>query len=178
MTALLMGATSAAAEELAAQDKMFLDKAASDGLAEVELGQLAQQQAVSPEVKQFGQRMVQDHEQANQKLMAAAKELGATPPEKPSADAEATKRELEGMTGAKFDQEYMRAMIKDHDKAVALFQREAQEGQIRTASQTCCGNAADAPRAFADGPVDRHASRRQRLDLSQPVGGAALGAHG
>ena len=33
------------------------------------------------------------------------------------------------MTGAKFDQEYMRAMVKDHDKAVALFQREAQEGQ-------------------------------------------------
>jgi putative membrane protein len=130
MTALLlMGANPATAQELAAQDKMFLDKAASDGLAEVELGQLAQRQAVSPEVKQFGQRMVQDHEQANQKLMAAAKELGATPPEKPSADAEATKRELEGMTGAKFDQEYMRAMVKDHDKAVALFQREAQEGQ-------------------------------------------------
>ena len=64
LTALLMGANSAAAEELAAQDKMFLDKAASDGLAEVELGQLAQQKAVSPEVKQFGQRMVQDHEQA------------------------------------------------------------------------------------------------------------------
>ena len=50
-------------------------------------------------------------------------------PPKPGEKAEATKRELEGMTGEKFDQGYIRAMIKDHDQAVALFQREAQEGQ-------------------------------------------------
>ena len=126
---LVMVANPAAADDLAAQDKMFVTEAFGSGLAEVELGQLAQQQAASSEVKQFGQRMVQDHGQANQKLMALAKELGATPPEKPDAKAEATKRELEGMAGEKFDQGYIRAMIKDHDQAVALFQREAQEGQ-------------------------------------------------
>ena len=126
---LVMVANPAAADDLAAQDKMFVTEASGSGLAEVELGQLAQQQAASSEVKQFGQQMVQDHGQANQKLMALAKELGATPPEKPGEKAEATKRELEGMTGEKFDQGYIRAMIKDHDQAVALFQREAQEGQ-------------------------------------------------
>jgi putative membrane protein len=119
----------ATADDLTAQDKMFVNEAGGGGLAEVELGQLAQQQAANPEVKQFGQRMVQDHGQANQKLMAIAKELGATPPEKPGEKAEATKRELKGMAGEKFDQAYIRTMIKDHDQTVALFQREAQEGQ-------------------------------------------------
>ena len=124
-----MAASPAATAELAAQDQTFVTEAASSGLAEAELGQLAQQKAANPEVQQFGQRMVQDHGQANQKLMAVANELGAAPPGTPGEKAAATKRELEGMAGEKFDQAYMRAMIKDHDLAVALFQREAQEGQ-------------------------------------------------
>ena len=43
-----------------------------------------------PEVKQFGQRIVRPTATKNRKLMALAKELEATPPEKPGEKAEAT----------------------------------------------------------------------------------------
>ena len=58
--------------ELAALDLEFAQKAAEGGLMEVQLGELAQQQAKDGQVVQFGERMVQDHGQANEKLMAIA----------------------------------------------------------------------------------------------------------
>ena len=45
--------------------------------AEVELGQIAQQQAQNPQVKQFAQMMVQDHQQVVQKLQPLAGMHGA-----------------------------------------------------------------------------------------------------
>jgi predicted outer membrane protein len=46
--------------------------------AEVELGQLAQQQAQNPQVKEFAQRMVQDHQQLVQQLQPLAGTQGAS----------------------------------------------------------------------------------------------------
>lgn len=45
----------------------------SKNKAEVELGKFAQQQAQNPQVKEFAQRMVQDHQQLVQKLQPLAK---------------------------------------------------------------------------------------------------------
>ncbi len=53
-------------------DSGFVQMAASGGLAEVQLGKVAQQKATNAEVKQFGQRMVTDHTKANKDLAAAA----------------------------------------------------------------------------------------------------------
>lgn len=51
---------------------------------EVELGQLAQQQAQNPEVKQFAQKMVQDHQQLVQKLQPLAGGQGGYSPTSPT----------------------------------------------------------------------------------------------
>src|SRR3954470_17861548 len=56
-------------QKLSAKDTSFDQEAAMGGMAAVELGNLAQQNAQNDEVKQFGSRMVQDHTQANQQLM-------------------------------------------------------------------------------------------------------------
>src|SRR5580765_5019376 len=55
-------------------DETFLKKAAQGGMAEVELGQLAVQKASSDQVKQFGQRMVDDHSKANDQLKQLAQQ--------------------------------------------------------------------------------------------------------
>jgi putative membrane protein len=65
-----LGQTTVAQEKTPAghTDRNFVHRASNGGLAEVQLGQLAMERAASPEVKQFGQRMVTDHTKANQEL--------------------------------------------------------------------------------------------------------------
>ena len=63
-------------------DKTFAKKAAQGGLAEVQVGQLAQQKATSPQVKEFAQTLVNDHMQANQELQQIAQGAGMTLREK------------------------------------------------------------------------------------------------
>jgi putative membrane protein len=115
-----------------APDRSFLSEAARDGNAEVELGRIAAEQASSTEVKQFAERMVKDHEAANQKLMALAREPKVKEPPPPDKEAQTRMQELRGMSGAKFDQAYMRHMIEDHVKAVDLFRHEAANGEDTT----------------------------------------------
>lgn len=58
----------------------FLQTAAQENLAEIALGQLAIQMAESPEVKQFGEKMVQDHHMANQEIQHLASKEGVMLP--------------------------------------------------------------------------------------------------
>lgn len=126
----------AAPAEVPGSAALFVAKAIIGGMSEIDLGQLAQEKAASAEVKQFAQRMVKDHKAANEKLLAEAKRLKVepdgsygTPPLKPDAEMQKTKQELSGLSGQAFDQAYMRHMIRDHEKDVALFREQAKEGK-------------------------------------------------
>jgi putative membrane protein len=107
-------------------DRMFMDKAAEGGLAEVQLGQLAEQKASEQSVKDFGKRMVTDHSQANDKLNGIASSEGVTLPTSLDAKDHALYDRLSGLSGSAFDVAYMRAMVSDHNQDVAQFQRESQ----------------------------------------------------
>jgi putative membrane protein len=120
---------SAAAKTLGREDLAFARKAAQGGLGEVELGQLAQQRASSPDVKQFAQRMVTDHQQANAQLEAIATGKGVTMPKTIDPDQRKLRVRLEKENGTAFDRAYIRGMVQDHRKDVKLFQREAQSGK-------------------------------------------------
>ena len=122
-------ATSSQSGKLAASDRQFMMKAAQGSKAEIELGQLAQQNASSPEVKQFGQRMVTDHTQASDQLKQVASQKGVTLPEKLNAKDAATKARLEKLSGQAFDRAYMKDMVMDHKKDVSEFQNEAKNGK-------------------------------------------------
>jgi putative membrane protein len=98
-------------------------------MAEVELGQLAADKAANPDVKEFAQRMVKDHSQANDQLKQIAMQKGVTLPTSPSKKNQATKDRLSKLSGDAFDKAYMADMVKDHKKDVAAFQRESSSGQ-------------------------------------------------
>jgi putative membrane protein len=80
-------------------------------------------------VKQFGQKMVQDHQQANEKLQDVARNLGVTPPASLDAKDQKLKDRLSKLSGAQFDKVYMWNMVHDHKQDIAEFQKEAQNGK-------------------------------------------------
>ena len=79
----------------AAADRDFAQKAPAGGL-----GQLAQQNGSAPQVKEFGQRMVTDHGQANEELQRIAQSLNLTLPTEPAAKEQATLKRLSALKGA------------------------------------------------------------------------------
>ena len=123
----LLGAAPAMAA-LSAADKTFASEAANGGLAEVQLGQLAEQKATSPQVKEFAQRMVKDHTQANQELMQIAKSEHLDLPTQLDAQHKSEMDRLRGMSGDAFDTAYMQHMVQDHRKTADDFQKQAQSG--------------------------------------------------
>jgi putative membrane protein len=106
-------------------DDNFVKKAAQGGMAEVELGKLAEQRAVNPEVKKFAERMVTDHTKANDQLKEVASSKNITLPESLDASDAATKDKLSSLSGDAFDKAYMSDMVKDHTKDVAEFRHES-----------------------------------------------------
>ena len=122
-------AGTSSSHKLTSADRLFVKKAAEGGLAEVQLGQLATEKASSPEVKQFGQRMVDDHSKANDKLKQVASDEGVTVPDKLNAKDAATKARLEKLSGKAFDRAYMHDMVLDHTKDVSEFRMESKNAK-------------------------------------------------
>jgi putative membrane protein len=110
-------------------DSHFAKEAAQGGMAEVKLGQLAQEKGSNDPVKSFGKRMVDDHSKAGDKLKEAASKENITLPTDISLKDQATYNRLSKLSGAVFDRAYAKDMVKDHETDVAAFQKEANGGK-------------------------------------------------
>jgi putative membrane protein len=110
---------------LAKGDVGFMQNVARDNQSEVELGQLAQQKGASPEVKALGQRLAADHGKANQQLMSIAQGGGVSLPTNLDRKERAQISKLEKLDGAAFDKTFVQAQVKDHQKDIQYFQKEA-----------------------------------------------------
>lgn len=110
-------------------DQTFVTKAAEGGMAEVELGKLAQQKGTTDEVKNFGQRMVTDHSKANDELKTIAQNKKITLPSDLDTHDKATRDRLAKLSGSAFDHAYMRTMLVDHRKDVNEFKHESSMGK-------------------------------------------------
>lgn len=122
-------ALSAAAKsesKLSHHDTEFLKKAAADGAAEVQLGQLAQKKAMREEVRQFADRMVADHGKANEEVKKLAADNGVELPSAPDRKHEKLMKKLDGLVGGDFDREYMAHMVSDHRADLKAFRHEAK----------------------------------------------------
>jgi putative membrane protein len=106
-------------------DKAFMKQAAIGDAAEIELGQMAQAKATDPKVKQFGERMVKDHSQADDQLKGIAQSQHVSLPTELDPPHKSAKAMLSKKAGAQFDEAYMRLMVQDHTKTVNKFKREA-----------------------------------------------------
>jgi putative membrane protein len=130
-----MGPNDSLANQQAMADQAFVRKALEGGAAEVQLGQLAQQKSQSEDVKQFGQKMVEDHTQLGEQLKPIAQQLGVKEPKGPSKKDKQLMAKLEGLSGQQFDEAYIQAMVKDHKDDLKEFKDEAQSTQNQNVKQ-------------------------------------------
>lgn len=108
---------------------------------EVQMGQLAQQKGVSQGVKDYGARLVKDHQQADQRLMTYAQKKNLQLGE-PKVDndfkktmknaSEATMAKLQSLQGPAFDRAFLAHMVGHHDSDIA----KVMAGQQQFATNT------------------------------------------
>jgi putative membrane protein len=109
-------------------DAAFVREAATASMTEVELGRLALQKATRPEVKSYAQMLVEDHGKANEELQSLASRKQLRVPDQPKSYQKAEKARLEKLSGAAFDDAFVKSMAADHEKAVSLFSKQASSG--------------------------------------------------
>lgn len=117
------------------ESSSFLVKAADAGMAEVELGQMAQQKATNQKVKDFASMMVHDHSAAYAEVKTLAAKRNIALPDSVSAENKQKATALEKRTGKTFDKNFMATMIKDHEEAIDLFEKasgKVKDSEVKT----------------------------------------------
>ena len=109
------------------RDFKFVTEVARGGMAEVQLGELAKQKGASQSVRSFGERMVTDHNKANDELKQIVTQKGAALPAELSQHERSSLEKLEKATGKDFDKVYAKDMVRDHKKDVKEFQNAAKD---------------------------------------------------
>jgi putative membrane protein len=109
-------------QALAKSDPAFLTEAIQINLAEISVGDLAQKNGGSDDVKSFGKMLVDDHTASNTKATSLAQANGVTPPTEPKAADKQKHDELAKLSGADFDREFAKAMVKGHEEAISKFE--------------------------------------------------------
>lgn len=119
-------------------DQAFVSKTLSNSTAEAQMSQLAAQKSSSPDVKQYGQKMMQIHSELSQQLQPVAQMLGVKSNPKPSKKDAKAISELKTLNGSAFDQAYIKDMVKDQKHDVKSFKDEetaAQSPTVKKAAQ-------------------------------------------
>ena len=104
----------------------FIDKAASGGMAEVELSRIAVASAKTPTVREFAQKMIDSHTKMNEELTTLARRFDVAPPTMLTEEAQKAKDELGQLQGKKLEQKYIDIMVEDHQRTVDLFRDQSE----------------------------------------------------
>lgn len=115
--------------QVSKQDRQSLERLAQGDMAEVAAGKLAAEKASSPEVKKFGEHMVDEHSKMLEEGKEVAQAKGIKPPSSPDKKHQAAMKKLQGLSGEEFDKQFMAQMVKDHEEALKLAQKAAKDAK-------------------------------------------------
>jgi len=115
-------------------DTAFVTEAMKGDNSEVALGNLAQQKGSSSGVKDLGKMLASDHSAHKQVVAALAQKANVPVTDDLNDEAKAEQKKLEGLSGAAFDKEFVRATVEDHQKDIAKYEKEAKSGDAQTAA--------------------------------------------
>lgn len=104
----------------------FLEDAVRGNVAEVKMGELAQQRGQSEGVREFGKMLVEDHSNALKKTAELAKDLEVIPPAQPSTEQTQKHDALARLSGEEFDRQFATAMVEAHEETIAKYEKQVQ----------------------------------------------------
>jgi putative membrane protein len=110
---------SSTGSKLSANDKKFVKKAYKGGMEEVANAKMAKDKAKEDATKEVADRMITDHTNADEKLMDIAKEE--------NLDLSKVHAKPADISSDNFDKEYLTMLKKDHEKDIAMFEKEAND---------------------------------------------------
>jgi putative membrane protein len=116
-------------DALSSADRSFINSAQEGNLAEIDSAKIVEQRATNPAIKDFASRMVTDHTQLSQELKTLAESHGVTLPTAATMAQQTQKDNLEKLSGAKLDEEYVNGQLADHKEAISAYENEIEHGQ-------------------------------------------------
>ncbi len=124
------GAVGTISAELTTSTKGFVDEAALTDMYEVQAGQLASMRAKSADVKNLGQKMVDDHTKSTSELKGILIKSAPNfmPPMQLDARREGLLNDLKGAKDEDFEGRYIAQQINIHDEALILMRGYAKDG--------------------------------------------------
>jgi putative membrane protein len=127
-------AAGAEAKDKNSADRKFAEEAAKAGIAEVKMGELAQQKAQSQSVKDYGQRLMNDHQAANEKLKEICEQKHGKSDEAKTKSTDLGEHQkaidhLSSLSGEEFDKAFIDHAVMDHQKCIKKFEKQANEGE-------------------------------------------------
>jgi putative membrane protein len=131
LLALAAAAAAFSALSVSAQapdDQKFLTDAIRGNLAEVKVGELAQQRGQSKEVREYGEMLSKDHSKSLQQSKELAMKMGVSAPTEPTAQQQQKYEALSKLSGTEFDTTFLSQMARDHQEEIAKFSSQAQSG--------------------------------------------------
>jgi putative membrane protein len=129
--ALFIGASGSSFAEggvIDSADKSFLQSAYEDGLAEIHMAGLGVKKTANEEIKAFAMKVEADHGKTSGEMMTLAGNKKVTLATKPDM-IDTGKEKLLDARGTTFDKAFLDDMVKDHEKAVASFEKAANEAK-------------------------------------------------
>jgi putative membrane protein len=110
-------------------DEAFVRKTLEDNQAQVQMGQLAAEKSSSDDVKKFGEKMVQIHQQLTEQFKPVAQKFGVSEPKDPSKKDKQEIARMQTLSGADFDTAFIQAMMREQQSDLKEFKSEAQASQ-------------------------------------------------
>jgi putative membrane protein len=127
--ALSLVGISSQAQDTTSSDKKFVKSALEGSLAEVNYAKLALQKSKDPNVTEFANKMIRDHEMLITEMKPLARKMGVSVPTSAPISDHAKYMELKLKSGTDFDRAYVEAMVKDHNQDLQDFIDEQSKTQ-------------------------------------------------
>jgi putative membrane protein len=127
--ALSAGPTFAGNKTLSSADKDILTKLDQASIDEVNLGKLVQKKASNTAVRDFGNRMIYDHNDLMKQAQQLASQFGLTLPSSMDSEGHSIYSKLSDQSGKSFDQQYVKTMLRDHQSNIAGLQKYVDSSQ-------------------------------------------------